>query len=352
MINLMKPRMPLSADLSIYLQKIDDSGVYSNFGPLSSLLISRLSDYFGVEEDQVVLMSNATLGLLGSISILSESGAGSHISLPSWTFTASASAALLAGCKARFEDIDDDWRVMDSSENAFLLDVLPFGDTLREASDTSPKTKFHVIDGAASFDALHNNGRNIPENSVLVISMHATKLVGAGEGGICIASSVEFAKELKSWSNFGFDGSRTSRRIGTNSKLSEYAAAVALASLDCWHDTREVLDKNRSIALDISRTLGFSVINSMTNGHVSPYWIMKFDSPEVKNAVVDSFSSHDIETRDWWGLGCHTMAAYETIERADLSKTVWASKTSLGLPFHAYLTDKDFELIFKALSDA
>jgi dTDP-4-amino-4,6-dideoxygalactose transaminase len=134
--------------------------------------------------------------------------------------------------------------------------------------------------------------------------------------------------------------------------LSEYAAAVALASLDCWYDTREVLNKNRLIALDISRTLGFSVINSMTEGHVSPYWILKSESPEIKNRLVDSFFSRGIETRDWWGSGCHTMDAYKTIERADLSNTVWASKTSLGLPFHAYLTDQDFELIFKALSDA
>lgn len=352
MINLMKPKMPKAGDLSIYLQQIDDSGIYSNFGPLSSRLIARLSDHFGVEEDQIVLMNNATLGLLGAISILSESGAGNRISLPSWTFTASASAAILSGCNASFEDIEDDWRIRNSDGYQFVLDVLPFGDSLRDATASPLKAKYQVIDGAASFDALHQVGGSLPENSVLVVSMHATKLVGAGEGGICIASSPEIASELRAWTNFGFDGGRTSRRIGTNSKISEYAAAVALASLDCWEDTRSILNQQRMIALDISNSLGFSVIDSMAKGHISPYWILKFDSPEIKGRVIDSFLKNDIETRDWWGSGCHTMAAYRSIEHADLSKTIWASKTSLGLPFHAYLSAQDFELMHKALSSA
>lgn len=344
--------MPKANDLSIYLQQIDDSGIYSNFGPLSSSLITRLSDYFGVQEDQIVLMNNATMGLLGSISILSESGAGKHISLPSWTFTASASAAIFSGCEAVFDDIDEDWRIRNSIKNAFVLDVLPFGDALRDVKVSPLNANYQVIDGAASFDALHHVGNSLPENSILVVSMHATKLVGAGEGGICIASSPEIASELKAWANFGFDGGRTSRRVGTNSKISEYAAAVALASLDCWEGTRSILNQQRLTALNISNSLGFSVIDSMTKGHISPYWILKFDSPETKGRVVNSFLKNEIETRDWWGSGCHTMEAYKSIEHGDLSKTVWASKTSLGLPFHAYLSAQDFELIFKALSDA
>jgi dTDP-4-amino-4,6-dideoxygalactose transaminase len=343
--------MPKSEALLGYLNQIDEAGIYSNFGPLSKQLIARLSDYFGVDEARIVLMSNATLALQGSISILSERGAGKLISMPSWTFTASASAAVLSGCDPLFVDIDQDWRVVDSDSSDFTMDVLPFGDSLRQVGNSSLSASWQVIDGAASFDSLYKGVGNLPKESVVVVSMHATKLLGAGEGGICIASSTEIANELRVWSNFGFDGTRDSRRIGTNSKISEYAAAVALASLDSWPKTREILEKKRLKALEVSNSLSLSVSGSMKNGFVSPYWILKFDSPAYRNLVEERLRENNIETRHWWAKGCHAMEAYKSIKCLDLSSTIWAADTSLGLPFHAYLTDADFDLIFQVLSD-
>ena len=343
--------MPKSEALLGYLKQIDEAGIYSNFGPLSKRLIARLSDHFDVDGDQIVLMSNATLALQGSISILSERGAGNHISMPSWTFTASASAAVLSGCDPLFVDIDEDWRVVNSVSSDFTMDVLPFGDSLRLAGTSSLNAHWQVIDGAASFDSLYRSVGNLPKESVLVVSMHATKLLGAGEGGICIASSIEIANELRIWSNFGFDGTRDSRRIGTNSKISEYAAAVALASLDSWPETREILEKNRLMALEVSNTLNLSVSGSMKKGFVSPYWILKFDSPKHRDLAEERLRDNNIETRHWWAKGCHAMEAYKSIKCLDLSSTIWAAETSLGLPFHAYLTNADFDQIFKVLSD-
>ena len=351
MINVMKPRMPSASALIGYLNQIDESGIYSNFGPLSKKLISRLGAYFDVDDAQIVLMSNATLALQGSISILSERGAGNSISLPSWTFTASASAAVLSGCEPMFVDIDEDWRVLNSNTGGFVLDVLPFGDSLRASTSSEFSATSQVIDGAASFDSLYKSASNLPKESVLVVSMHATKLLGAGEGGVCIASSLEIANELRAWSNFGFDETRNSKRIGTNSKLSEYAAAVALASLDSWPETREILESNRLKALEISNALGFSVHNSMKNGFISPYWILKFDSHAYRDHIEETLRAQSIETRHWWASGCHAMEAYKSIKCSDLSKTVWASQTSLGLPFHAYLSKSDFDHIFNVLSD-
>ena len=343
--------MPGASALLGYLSQIDEAGIYSNFGPLSKRLISRLGAYFDVDESKIVLMSNATLALQGSISILSEHGAGKILSMPSWTFTASASAAIFSGCDPIFVDIDEDWRVLDSNASDFAMDVLPFGDSLRSSINSSLSARWQVIDGAASFDSLHKDAGNLPDESVLVVSMHATKLLGAGEGGICIASSTEIANELRVWSNYGFDGTRDSRRIGTNSKLSEYAAAVALASLDSWSETREILEMNRSKALEVSNSLSLSVSDSMKNGFVSPYWIVKFDSPTHRDLAERRLRDNNIETRHWWAEGCHAMEAYKSIKRLDLSRTIRAAETSLGLPFHAYLTNADFDQIFKVLSD-
>lgn len=346
----MKPRMPRAEDIQPYLQQIDESGIYSNFGPLSSKLISRLAEYFGAPEDCVVLMSNATLALYGSLYILSENGAGKHLVMPSWTFTASASAAVLAGLEVEFEDVDDQWRVKSKPDDQFILDVLPFGEGLRDESTSLIKEKWRVIDGAASFDALHRAATHLSEKSILVVSMHATKLLGAGEGGVCITGSADIAKQLKAWSNFGFDGTRDSKTIGTNSKLSEYTCAVGLASMDRWDETREILFRNMKKAIAVSEESNLRVISSMSNNFVSPYWIVNFESREERDRIQMLLLSKEIETRTWWGAGCHTMNAYKHIHRRDLKNSEWAAATSLGLPFHAFLKDEDFKNIKAVLT--
>lgn len=351
MINVMKPRMPRANDVIPYLHQIDDSGVYSNFGPLSSSLISRLASYFGVAEDCLVLMSNATLALQGSLSVLSANGAGKDVVMPSWTFTASASAAVLAGLNVEFADVDEEWRVKPKLDDVFVLDVLPFGEGLRDQSTSQLADKWQVIDGAASFDALRGAAINISGKSIIVVSMHATKLLGAGEGGVCITGSADVARELKAWSNFGFNGSRDSKSIGTNSKLSEYSAAVALASLDLWGETKAILSNSMKKAIAVSKASNLTITSSMSKNYVSPYWIVSFDSRLHRDGARERLNLNGIETRTWWGSGCHTMSAYRDIRCRDLQNTEWAAATSLGLPFHSYLTDDDYEFIQKVLTN-
>lgn len=349
-INVMKPKMP-SADLIFpYLKQIDASGIYSNFGPLSSLFTSRLASYLGADEDCVVLMSNATLALQGSLSVLSEAGAGLDVVVPSWTFTASTGAALLAGLSVEFADIDDSWRVETNDSDSFVLDVLPFGEGLRMGSVGTLNPKWKVIDGAASFDALRGVASKLDPTSVLVVSLHATKLLGAGEGGFCVTGTPEVAKEIRAWSSFGFRGSRESQRIGTNSKISEYTAAVGLASLDMWDETRSILQMHLNKALEISKSCGLPITSAMQRKYVSPYWIVSFDSSEKRDRVQAKLNSSGIETRNWWGSGCHKMAAYRSIPHRILVNTEWAAETSLGLPFHAYLSDEDYDRIYKVLN--
>jgi dTDP-4-amino-4,6-dideoxygalactose transaminase len=281
---------------------------------------------------------------------LSDEGAGANLVLPSWTFTASAGAALLSGLDAEFADIDTDWRVQTSETDSFVLDVLPFGEGLRANSEKSLKSRWRVIDGAASFDALRGAASRLDKTSVLVVSMHATKLLGAGEGGVCITGSPEIAREIKSWSSFGFKGSRDSQRLGSNSKISEYTAAVGLASLDMWNETRSLLQMHLNKALEISKSCGLGVTGAMKNNQISPYWIVNFDSADDRDRVQAKLNDNGIETRTWWGSGCHKMEAYKSVPCRKLPNTEWAAATSLGLPFHAYLSDEDYELIHRVLS--
>ena len=90
-----------------------------------------------------------------------------------------------------------------------------------------------VVDAAASFGATAAGGhfgKNFP--GAVVFSFHATKAFGIGEGGLVYSRDTDLISRIRQAANFGFSETRECVLTGLNGKLSEYAAAIALATLD------------------------------------------------------------------------------------------------------------------------
>jgi dTDP-4-amino-4,6-dideoxygalactose transaminase len=349
-VPLMIPRMPTTSDLIPYLRRIDSSKVYSNFGSLHSELTQRLSEHFGVNSENIALCSNATVAISGAV--ITSSRTDSVWDCPSWTFTASPAAVLSTNRKLRFRDVDSDGRVNIHDDCSNLLDVLPFGEGPNFTRYRKNEVNV-VIDAAASFDALSRPGALDKKDAAFIVSMHATKLVGAGEGGIFISEDTEWISRFKSWINFGMNGlgDRRSYSVGTNAKLSEYACAVGLASMDLWGQTKSKILANSQLALNLSQKFHLIPTSAMLNGYATPYWIVQLENARAKELLKACLVSAGIQFRDWWVDGCHTMPAYESFSVGTFSSTVEIAKTSLGLPFHFFLTDSDWERIGRALEN-
>lgn len=342
------PAMPRLKDLQVYLKRIDESRIYSNSGPLNLELIRRLSQTFNITEHQICLLNNATSALQAAIS--TSNFEGSWI-CPSWSFAATGQALLNQKIPFEFGDINQDWRLNTAriKPQSAILDVAPFGDELPEI-DTNKFHGHYVVDAAASFDAISRNG-NIPkyQNSAVVLSLHATKLIGAGEGGAFISRSEDWVIEVKNWSNFGFSSSdRDSYMVGTNAKMSEYAAAVALASLDIWPSLRNQFLEITSAALDIALDSGLDVHPAMRKGYVTPYWIIVSDESRILR-IEKLLASQRIETRRWWSRGMHKMRAFKNVKRTKLTNSDQIARVTLGLPFHLFLDKEYFKEIRELL---
>src|SRR6266498_2113636 len=178
--------------------------------------------------------------------------------MPSFTFPATPLAAMWCGLEPYFLDIrEDTWCVDEQAINQALNDlgsqvaiVVPYA-TFGTAVDLSYYAKLQasgvpvVVDAAASFGTLVSNkhfGSSFP--GVIVFSFHATKPFGIGEGGLVYSRNEKLIKDIRCAGNFGFSSNRESVCQGLNSKLSEYAAAMALATLDVFEDkiaTREII---------------------------------------------------------------------------------------------------------------
>ncbi|MCB5208269.1 DegT/DnrJ/EryC1/StrS family aminotransferase [Methylovorus mays] len=260
-IPLLTPQLPDRAALQPYLERIDHTRHYSNFGPLVLELESRLASRFsdqGKQPLEVVTVSSATAGLELALTSL-DLPPGSRVLVPALTFVASLTAILRAGHLPVICDIDPhSWLLtpdiaeacIASSDAKAIIAVATFGqaqDTLRwQALQQKTGVKV-VIDAAAAFGSQWLLTPDIP----VVFSMHATKSLAAGEGGFVVTGNSEQRQMIKELSNFGINLNPDTQHpvghlsyAGTNAKLSEYHAAVGLASLDTWQqqaDARQAI---------------------------------------------------------------------------------------------------------------
>ena len=330
-VPIFRPKLPNYSQLEKYITRIDSSRIYSNFGPLDDEVRLRFSEYLGLPAENIVTCANATLGIQGAISSSQSKG---RWGLPAWTFSATAAALNQAKGSGVFFDVDENWRVDLDGSIPNMIDVLPFGQPVggsRRYTDSAINNL--VIDAAASIDACTNQvWHNFPSFAG-ILSFHATKVLPAGEGGLFFSNRTDWAERFRNWTRFGMENSRTSVNQGTNAKMSEYNAAVLLASMDNWPSDRFLWLEQLSRANDLAKKYGYSSSPQLSTLQATPYWIVEESDPARLDRLKTTFKENLIQTRNWWESGCHKMPAYDHFGREDLTNTDRIGVETLGLPF-------------------
>jgi dTDP-4-amino-4,6-dideoxygalactose transaminase len=227
--------------------------------------------------------------------------------------------------------------------------VSPFGAPLDLAAwqNFQAKTGIAVIvDSAAGFDTVR------PSSLVSVVSLHATKILGAGEGGFIVAPTPKMRDRFVACANFGFNNSRIAQCRAINAKMSEYHAAVALANLERWPAMRlrhlQITDWYRQA---ISRLRGVSLQPGYGEG-----WVGGTTNVLLETGSLESVSRHmlsrGIESRMWWSSGCHMQPAFAHYGHGELPVTENLAARVLGLPHFPDMQRCDVEAVASALSKA
>ena len=338
------------------MQAIDASRLYSNFGPLAQSLEDRLAVRYGLKSGTVATVANATLGLAIALAA-QDPPPGTLCVMPAWTFVASAHAALMAGLVPYFVDVDpvtwalDADRVVDGLARApapvgAVMPVMPFGlpldlsiwDAFRSRTGLAV-----VIDAAAGFDAL------VPGAVPAVVSLHATKVLGAGEGGFVISTDPAIRHAAYMRANFGFHGSREAQAVAFNAKLSEYHAAVAHAALDEWEQTRAEWN---GAAAAYRNALGGSNQICLQQGFgetwISSTCVLNIGSAAVER-IVKSLADNGVETRRWWGNGAHLHPATKEFPRTAVPVTETLARSTLAVPFSRDISATEISRVAEAV---
>lgn len=251
-----RPKLPSADALLPYLRRIDENRMYCNFGPLNAEYEARLADLFKVP---VVTASSATSALTATL-MAYDLPKGAFVAMPSWTFPATAAAVVNAGLMPHFVDVDEKTCALNPWERRGVywaaIAVAPFGSPVNVERWEYFAKVFRIpviIDAAAGFDALSTSCK--PGNCPVIVSTHATKAFGTGEGGFVACADTDLLEKIRRITNFGLSPDRRVEYNGLNAKFSEYHAAVGLASLDWWPQKRKLLlDAVKPYGLDYAVT--------------------------------------------------------------------------------------------------
>ena len=184
-----------------------------------------------------------------------------------------------------------------------------------------------------------------------MISLHATKVFGVGEGGLVLSTDWEFIRRFNQVCNFGVWDSPAGQILGYNGKLSEYNAAVGLAMLGKWEERRTRLVRlTEDYAERLDAIAGVGVLPGYGNGWVSCYCNVRTDRAAAP--VIERLTELGVETRRWWQSGVHVQKAYEHFPQDALENTERLASRVFGLPFFHDLSEAQVERVVKSLEIA
>jgi dTDP-4-amino-4,6-dideoxygalactose transaminase len=308
----------------------------------------------GVDPRNVVAVTNAPRGITLAVQIHSPR----VWKVPDFTFGATALAVLNAGKKLQLVDVDEQsWALPTPSEeensDVGHLVVMPFGNNSSFGKWQSIPNV--IFDAAASLGDPSWDLKKLKPSQTIIFSLHATKVFGAGEGGLVICGDAVNSDQIRASISFGFNSDREITSLGTNAKMSEYSAAIALAALD--QKDEEVLEWNssqrlmRAIALDLEHQNP-----NLQACPVNPYFIVRFKEETDLLDFVNLSSDSSIETRKWWPRAIHDMPYFSRRNGLNMGQELHLANTSatlaatvLGLPMSRSLSNRDAERIASLL---
>jgi dTDP-4-amino-4,6-dideoxygalactose transaminase len=360
-----KPILPDFFRYIWQLRKIWTSSILTNGGPISKELVYGLEQWLGVKD--LRLVCNGTIALDAALSAISIRNKTEVITTP-YSFVASSNAIIRNGLTAVFVDIEaDSYNICPkkieqaiTEKTAAILGVHVYGTPCQvlEIEDIGRQYGIPVIyDGAHAFGSRLEGKSLLGYGDLSTCSFHATKVFNTGEGG-CIVGSHDTIPRLERIINFGFCNENDISEIGTNAKMSEFAAAVGVVNLKVTGEAirkREVVYKWYEKYLN-SQVLPYTIrkahsCNDITwNYSYMPIRLNGRQGAEIRDRIYESLKSIGVFSRKYFYPLITETTAYINntdtwMQKGTLENARQATLETLCLPIYPGLHERDVKRI-------
>jgi dTDP-4-amino-4,6-dideoxygalactose transaminase len=287
-------------------------------------------------------------------------GPGDAVLVPSFTFSASAEAVVLAGATPVFVDaLEDTFNVDPGGLGAGLAAARAAGlrpravmsvDLFGQPADYAAvggwceAEGLHVIaDAAQSVGAGYGDARAGTLGTITTTSFFPSKPLGCyGDGGALFTEDPDTDALLRSLRVHGQGSDKHDNvRIGMNSRLDTLQAAVLIAKLAIFADE---LDARQAVAerytAGLAEVIGRVVPPVIAEPGRSAWALYTVRVPEGRDALQQALADAGIPSVVYYPRPLHRQPAYGSCPRAaDLSTSERLAREVLSLPMHAYLEE-------------
>ena len=198
---------------------------------------------------------------------------------------------------------------------------------------------FVIIDAAACLPTIiHQNIKltQIPKNVIIVFSLHATKLINSGEGGLMVFGQ-DVPQHAQNLTNFGLNHQRIQFWPGSfNAKMSEFNAAAGLASLDDARSNISKILNAKKKAEQIGLSYGIKFFTDVASPTLTLHILVE-DTKQIMKEKQTKFPF-----RQWWALNDQEPEKFPVSQKLH--------NTLLGIPFDWECVDDYFPTLCEYLS--
>jgi len=360
---------PNIGDRAQFLARINDMldrSWLTNNGQYVRAFEQSIAEMVGVKH--CIATCNATIGLEIAVRALGLEG---EVIIPSFTFVATAHVLQWQGITPVFADINRHTHNLDpervealiTPRTTGILGVHVWGRpcAIDLLTDIARRHRLHLLFDAAHAFACSHKGQMIGSfGDAEVFSFHATKFFNTFEGGAIATNDDDLANRIRLMRNFGFAGMDNVVEVGTNGKMSEFAAAMGLTNLDSlgafiaanrrnYRAYQQIMDDLPGIAM-------ITLDESERNNY--QYVVVKIDQERAglsRDELFQILHAENVLARRYFWPGCHRMEPYRTLDPdagEHLPETERLSERVLVLPTGTSVTPTDIATIGAILRDA
>src|SRR3990167_7844316 len=249
------------------------------------------------------------------------------ITIPSFTMIASGTAAIQAGAKVQFVDVNERG-LMTGNYSGAIMAVDMYGKL------SSARGDFTIEDAAEVAGKMPYYG------DIVCFSFFYNKILTTGNGGACLTNDEKLYDEMVLFRHHYYDGhSYIHEKNGYNVSQTGIMAAIGTKQLERMD---EILEKRKRLNERYVKELGAW---ECTMPWYQPYLCKSKDEKER----LKTFLEHrDIATRDFF-TPLHTMPPFEKTVECPTSEDL--SARGIILPLYSSMTKEEQDYVIKAVKD-
>jgi perosamine synthetase len=335
-------------------------------GPMVARLEQEFAAYCGTRH--AVAVANGTLALVAALHALGV-GPGDEVVTSAFTFVATLNAILECGARARFADIDPATFNIDPASLAdvctdhtrVVMPVHLYGQPADMAAiaNVAERHGAAIVEDAAQAHGAAINGRRVGGAGLGTFSFYATKNITTGEGGVVTTNDDELADRLRLFRNHGMRARYQYEFVGTNFRLTDVQAAIALPQLARLDATVQRRQANAARLTDGLRGVAGVITPAIApeNSHVFHQYTIRVtdDAALDRDALADALASRGVGSgvyypRVVFDYGCYR--EHPDVVDADVPRARATAREVLSLPVHPNLSAADLDRIVEAVRES